>query len=105
VLLDFWLRREITQHFVLGEKFCQLFLQSYLSLFSCLHDSYAANSFKHCRIRMKINAGPSGRKVISLQKVDSLLVFLNVTGSWKVLCKVGSLWFGLIISMWWYWPW
>jgi hypothetical protein len=26
-------------------------------------------------------AGPSGLAVISLQKVDSLLVFLNVTGS------------------------
>src|SRR5215204_3343459 len=33
VLLDFRLRREITQHFVLGEKFCQLFLQPYISLF------------------------------------------------------------------------
>jgi hypothetical protein len=30
---------------------------------------------------MKINAGPSGLAVISLQKVDSLLVFLNIVGS------------------------
>jgi hypothetical protein len=27
------------------------------------------------------NLGPSGREVISLQKEDSLLVFLNITGS------------------------
>ena len=26
VLLDFWMQREIAQHFVLGEKSCQLYL-------------------------------------------------------------------------------
>jgi hypothetical protein len=30
---------------------------------------------------MKINAGPSGCEVISLQKEDSLLVFLNAMDS------------------------
>jgi hypothetical protein len=33
---------------------------------------------------MKINAGPSGREVISLQKVDSLIVLVNTTGAKKV---------------------
>ena len=28
---------------------------------------------------MKVQCAPSGREVISLQKVDSLLLFLNVT--------------------------
>jgi hypothetical protein len=89
------LQREIAQDFVLGEKFCQLFLQSYLSLFSCVHDSYAASSFKHCRIRMKINAGPSGREVISLQKVDSLLVFFEYNGELKKgFCKMAPSGFG-----------
>ncbi len=32
-------------------------------------------SFKHCRIRMKINAAPSGRDEISLKKKNSLLAF------------------------------
>ena len=36
---------------------------------------------------MKINAGPSGREVISLQKMDSLLVVLNVTGAKKLSAK------------------
>jgi ABC-type lipopolysaccharide export system ATPase subunit len=39
------------------------------------YNFYSVISFKHCGIRMKINAGPSGLAVISLQKVDSLLVF------------------------------
>jgi hypothetical protein len=29
------------------------------------------NYCKHCEVQMKIHAGPSGREVISLQKVDS----------------------------------
>ncbi len=33
------------------------------------------SAFKHCEIRMKINAGPSGREAIALQKEDSMLVF------------------------------
>ncbi len=35
-------------------------------------------------------AGPSRREVISLQKVDSLLIFLNATGAIKVSCEVGA---------------
>ncbi len=33
------------------------------------------------------NEGPEGLAVISLQKVDSLLVFLNVTGAKKVSAR------------------
>jgi hypothetical protein len=33
---------------------------------------------------MKIDAGPSGREVISLQKVDSLLVLANLREAKKV---------------------
>ena len=58
VLLDFWIQLEIAQHFVLGEKSCQLYLPP--SLFSYLYFFYASISFNHCGIRMKINAGPAG---------------------------------------------
>ena len=52
---------------------------------------FADISFKACWIRIKINAGPSGREVISLQKVDSLLIFLNVMqGAKKVFVTYGQ---------------
>jgi hypothetical protein len=38
--------------------------------------------------------GPSGREVISLQKMDSSLMFLNVNGSQKgfMRCNAGGIW-------------
>ena len=54
---------------------------------------YMYMSQKYCEIQMKIKAGPSGCEVISLQKVDSLLVFLNIQGAKKV-CEVISERFG-----------
>jgi hypothetical protein len=45
-------------------------------------------SFKHCEIRMKINAGPSGLAVISLQKAEYLIVSLMSREAKKDFCNV-----------------
>jgi hypothetical protein len=76
------MQREIAQHFVGVENSCHCF---YGHLFAC--NCYAAISLKYCEIRMKINADPSGREVISLLKADSLLVLVNGRKAKKVSAK------------------
>jgi hypothetical protein len=70
-----------------GPIYCQRILLSSTNLEG--HNSPGTNAISAitCKDEMKINAGPSGLAVISFRKVDSLLVFLNVTRKLKKLLQ------------------